>query len=206
MTRCAHIGCDLLPNAKGVWKTASPHTDSPRLEARRVGPRSANCRARGRTLVGGIDMADRTRGNHLGRTVDERFWEKVDVGHPLGCWEWTGYRRLGEHGMFNAKSGTSPVYAHRWAYEFLMGPIPDGLQLDHLCRNPPCVNPDHLEPVTARENTRRSESLVIRIWRSGTCNRGHPRTPEHLYIRPDNGYRMCRTCERERRMERARKP
>jgi len=91
------------------------------------------------------------------------FWSKVDreTGpvHPtLGrCWPWTGTKSNG-YGMFNA--GEWRIGAHRFSYRLLVGEIPDGLQLDHLCRNPCCVRPDHLDPVTAKENTRRA--LVYR--------------------------------------------
>lgn len=83
----------------------------------------------------------------------DRFWPKVDA--TSDCWLWTGHRDDDGYGKFTVVSGQSPMYAHRWSYEFLVGPIPAGLVLDHLCRNPPCTNPDHLEPVTNEENIRR---------------------------------------------------
>lgn len=88
------------------------------------------------------------------RPVAERFWEKVDK--TGSCWIWTAQlnRHRGGYGMFWDEK---PVWAHRWAYEALVGPIPDGLVLDHLCRTPACVNPTHLEPVTIEENVRRGE-------------------------------------------------
>lgn len=79
----------------------------------------------------------------------DRFWPRVDVGL---CWVWLGSHDRG-YGHFGVDGGY--VRAHRWAWEALVGPIPPGLVLDHLCRNPSCVNPDHLEPVTRAENTRR---------------------------------------------------
>jgi hypothetical protein len=85
------------------------------------------------------------------RTIEARFWEKVDKTDT--CWLWTGSSdRLG-YGRFS--TWPSVTLAHRFAYELLAGPIPDGLVIDHLCRTPSCVNPDHLEPVTQRENLRR---------------------------------------------------
>ena len=84
----------------------------------------------------------------------DRFWARVDVGL---CWEWTGSNDRG-YGMFRLDGRT--VRAHRWAWETLVGPIPRGLHLDHLCRNPPCVNPDHLEPVTQPENIRRGHAAL----------------------------------------------
>lgn len=90
------------------------------------------------------------------RSLAERLWEKVDVGHPLGCWMWTGGSHPLGYGVIRRggrEEGT--VGAHRAAYELLVGGCPDGFELDHLCCNPPCVNPDHLEPVTHAENARR---------------------------------------------------
>ena len=82
-----------------------------------------------------------------------RFWAKVRV-LDNGCWEWTGGQFPNGYGAFHiTHKGT--VYAHRWSYEHLVAPIPNGLQSDHLCRNRPCVNPAHIEPVTCAENLRR---------------------------------------------------
>ncbi len=86
------------------------------------------------------------------RPVADRFWEKVDATGD--CWEWLGSRHSKGYGWF--RMGSQMKKAHRVAWVLLIGPIPDGLTLDHLCLNPPCVNPDHLEPVTAAENTRRA--------------------------------------------------
>lgn len=90
-----------------------------------------------------------------GRPAVERFWEKVDRRGPADCWLWTATRTAKDgHGRFYPITGKG-VLAHRFAYELLVGPIPDGLVIDHLCRVRLCVNPAHLEPVTAEENTRR---------------------------------------------------
>lgn len=83
-------------------------------------------------------------------SVEERFWAKVDVGV---CWLWTGSTNGNSYGRFSLDGRMVP--AHRWAYEALVGPIPPGLQIDHLCRVPLCVNPDHLEPVSQADNKRR---------------------------------------------------
>jgi hypothetical protein len=82
----------------------------------------------------------------------DRFFESVDVGL---CWEWTGTVKPNGYANFQVPGRRSPANAHRWLWEQLVGPIAKGLDLDHLCRNRKCVNPDHLEPVTRRENLRR---------------------------------------------------
>jgi hypothetical protein len=84
-----------------------------------------------------------------------RFFANVRVAET-GCWEWTG-RTSRRYGVFfgTLNDGTRATGAHRFAVEWFVGPIPAGAQVDHLCCNPPCVNPAHLEPVTARENTQR---------------------------------------------------
>lgn len=118
----------------------------------------------------------------------EQFWTRVDASGD--CWEWTGRRRSG-YGVAELVGTTS---AHRVAYVLLVGPIPEGLQLDHLCRNRACVNPDHLEPVTNLVNSRRA------LWRHH-CRKGHPLTPENTYWRPTPrkglGPRQCAICHIE---------
>jgi len=80
-----------------------------------------------------------------------RFWSYVDASGP--CWEWTGATFREGYGMFQVDG--APVLTHRYVWELLVGPIPEGLEIDHLCRVRHCVNPDHLEPVTSAENSRR---------------------------------------------------
>lgn len=114
------------------------------------------------------------------------------------CWEWQASR--GSHGYGQIAYKGKPRLAHRLSYELLAGPIPAGLDIDHLCRNRGCVNPGHLEPVTRSVNLRRGESgeNVARIQRAKThCPRGHPYSGANLIIRPE-GWRACRTCVRER--------
>lgn len=126
----------------------------------------------------------------------DRFWAKVNK--TATCWLWTGALRGNGYGILRIGPATaSMMYAHRYSYELLVGPIPDGLQIDHLCRVRGCVNPAHLEPVTSRENNLRSESPSAKQWRAGVCGRGHPKTPENAYIRPDTGSRDCLACRRE---------
>lgn len=86
-------------------------------------------------------------------TVLERFWIKVQRDDE-GCWAWIGSRNGKGYALFEV-AGRGSKRAHRWAYEHFIGPIPDGLTIDHLCLNKSCVNPHHLEPVTNAENQRR---------------------------------------------------
>lgn len=116
------------------------------------------------------------------------FWRKVARGADNECWEWTASRRGGGYGQIHFRRINRP--AHRVAYELLVGPIPPGLTLDHLCRNRRCVNPAHLEPVTISENVRRAVG-------GGThCKRGHEFTPDNVLFIPDG--RKCKTCNRAR--------
>lgn len=127
--------------------------------------------------------------------LTERFLEKIDV--TPGCWLWTASKRPNGYGQF--KVGDSPVPAHRFSYEHYFGSIPEGLQLDHLCRVRSCVNPAHLEPVTQAENIRRGESPPARNARKTHCPQGHAYQGDNLII--DGGYRRCRTCKRKRDMQ-----
>lgn len=123
-----------------------------------------------------------------------RFSTRVAV-QPDGCWLWTGHLFKSGYGQFSI--GTRCVRAHRFAYELFLGPIPDGMQLDHLCRVRACVSPLHLEPVTARENTLRGDSPSSINARKTHCIHGHALTGANLHVRPD-GTRRCRTCAAER--------
>lgn len=123
----------------------------------------------------------------------DRFFAKVDVGL---CWEWTGCVTSNGYGQF--RDG-KVVLAHRWAYEHLVGPVPEGLELDHLCRVRHCVNPDHLEPVTRAENIRRGISRIAtaRYWTTVThCSKGHEFTHANTYINV-RGVRCCKICIRD---------
>lgn len=128
-------------------------------------------------------------------TLPARFWAKVDKSDPNGCWTWTA-ARLNGYGRF-ALIGASRL-AHRIAFEDARGPIPDGLTLDHLCRNRACVNPDHLEPTTARVNVLRGETVTAENAAKTHCKRGHPFDGANTY-RQRCGGRMCRSCERQRK-------
>lgn len=125
--------------------------------------------------------------------LDRCLREHAD--RPTDCWEYPGRRQRG-YGIVNRGRGNSPTLAHRAAYEMLRGPIAPGLHIDHLCRNPACVNPAHMEPVTQAENTRRGNSPSARRGRQTHCIRGHP-FDEANTRHVANG-RVCRTCTAER--------
>jgi len=132
--------------------------------------------------------------------IADRFWRLVDKTDS--CWNYTGAKWKG-YGQFSVqiKPGKwKTSKAHRVAYELLIGPIPEGLQLDHLCRNPACVNPDHLEPVTNRENGLRGTSFAARHAAKTHCDNGHEFTPENTMYKQVGPWthRECRPCYRAR--------
>jgi hypothetical protein len=120
-----------------------------------------------------------------------RFGDKVLIGD--GCWEWLGSHHERGYGTF--WNGEKNVKAHRWLYELLVGPIPEGFEPDHLCRNTACVRPSHLEPVTHVENVLRGEGACARNARKTHCKHGHEFTDENTG-RQTGGGRYCRTCMR----------
>ncbi len=124
--------------------------------------------------------------------VIERVMRRVDI-QPDECWLWTGYRDPKGYGRISAGPGSGLIRPHKVVYEFTRGPIPDGLQLDHLCRVRACVNPDHLEPVTAYENFLRGESACAVNARKTHCNHGHQLSGTNLHITPSGG-RRCKAC------------
>lgn len=123
---------------------------------------------------------------------DTRFWSKVDASGD--CWEWTASLTHDGYGRF--RLGTKTPVAHRVAWEMLVGPVPDGLTLDHLCRNRACVNPDHLEPVEPNINWQRGQTPSRRMARRTHCDRGHALSGENLRMRTDGG-RRCLVCWRD---------
>jgi len=126
--------------------------------------------------------------------LEQRFWSKVDFDGPTSelvggqCWLWTACTHRDGHGKFGV--GRQTVYAHRLAYEAIVGPITAGLVVDHLCRVPACVNPEHLEPVTNAENTLRGEAFSAQQARRTECPEGHPYNYENTYLW--RGHRRCR--------------
>ena len=145
-------------------------------------------------------------------TLEERFWSKVDRNGPapkdrpdLGaCWLWIGGDNGAGFGILGVGSRTDnsrrKIYAHRLSYELRNGEIPTKLELDHICRMPRCVNPDHLEPVTHKENVRRGLAMTVNGHRQKAkthCPKGHPYAGNNLKITSCGG-RYCWTCKKEK--------
>jgi hypothetical protein len=132
-----------------------------------------------------------------------RFWRSVDTNGPtptcrpdLGpCWQWKlkptiwGYGRI-----VVCATPRKAMQAHRFSFEMLIGPVPDGLELDHLCRNRMCVKPTHLEPVPPQVNKLRGESPTARNARKTHCKYGHDFSDPTVLILAANGKRKCRVC------------
>lgn len=124
--------------------------------------------------------------------LQERFWEKVNKTNS--CWEWTAFVDKAGYGRIQKGGRSDPVlYAHRLSYELHVGPIPEGMSIDHLCGNRICVNPDHLEAVTLSVNTQRANPVTTH------CKAGHERTPENTQYKSDGSLAFCKSCRRARR-------
>lgn len=136
---------------------------------------------------------DPLAGKPIFSSVAARFWTKVDrAGGPDSCWLWTASRVRG-YGNFSVRSH-SIIKAHRFAYELTVGPIAVGLEIDHLCHNPACVNPGHLEPVTPEENRRRANPGAYLAARTH-CPQGHPYDEANTYWSLHRIHRACRACQ-----------
>jgi len=145
---------------------------------------------------------------HPSRPAKERYWEKVNKNGPvperrpdLGpCWLWTAGLNGNGYGQFHdAKPPTESTLAHRRSYTRLVGPVPEGLELDHLCRVRHCVNPSHLEPVTGRTNKLRGNGYGARAARKTHCPQGHRLAGANLReYGLKRGFRLCRLCHRDR--------
>lgn len=119
-------------------------------------------------------------------TLPQRIVDKLIIGD---CWEWTGATTTGYGHISIGHAGDALV--HRYVYEALVGEIPEGLELDHLCQNPACCNPDHLEPVPKSENMRRGNKGRTRfVGRERVCKRGHV----GMYTQWADGKYRCRAC------------
>lgn len=138
---------------------------------------------------------------HAGIPEAERFWIKVEKTPT--CWSWLGGLNGTGYGVFACEprrenGRLSLVGAHRYAYQLLRGEIPEGLHLDHLCRNPACVNPDHLEVVTPQINTLRGIGPSANNHQKIRCKEGHFFDQVNTWVDPKTGHRYCRECSRRR--------
>lgn len=141
------------------------------------------------------------------QTAEERFW--LNVVKSDGCWTWRGSHSEG-YARFMVQGRT--VGAHVYSYTLLVGPVPAGLELDHVCRNRGCVNPKHLDPVTTLENIRRGQGVGAINARKTHCDNGHALVGRNVipqrgpYSKPN--HRRCRACKNEQakryRLERKR--
>lgn len=130
----------------------------------------------------------------------DRFAEKIALTES-GCIEWIGATNGVGYGMFFidwAGGRNLRQLAHRWSYEYHVGDIPHGLVIDHLCRNTMCCNPEHLEPVTQRENTHRGYSVSAIHAAKSECIHGHELSGSNLILRANGKWRDCRECKRQK--------
>jgi len=146
-------------------------------------------------------------------TLEERFWRFVSFRSTDGCWIWNGATDPHGYGRIMDSENRRTIQAHRLSYKLHISDIPVGLELDHLCRNPSCVNPLHLEAVSHKENCFRGVGVIgllkeakARVRRITHCPKGHEYINNNTYIR--NGHRYCRAClyikKTKRRAERRR--
>ena len=132
----------------------------------------------------------------------DRFFKKISVDWNTGCWEWTAGTSRG-YGTFwtgaSAADRNKFVGAHVFSYEYFTGkPVPKGMELDHLCRVPHCINPDHLEPVTHRINMLRGDGPPAANAVKTHCPNGHPLSGDNIY-KISRGDRVCKICNKARR-------
>jgi hypothetical protein len=136
-----------------------------------------------------------------GTRPEQRFWARTrrpeSETTPDQCWLYMGPQTKAGYGRITVDGVC--VFAHRYAYELLVGPIPEGKHIDHVkargCTHHNCVNPAHLEPVTRRENILRGDSPAAKNARKTHCPKGHAYDDQNTYVRAD-GERDCRTCKR----------
>ena len=126
------------------------------------------------------------------KSAEERFWERTKK--TPDCWHWTGAKNNWGYGSLGVNG--IAMGAHRFAYELLRGPIPQGLQIDHLCRTPSCVNPAHMEVVTEKENILRGISMPAINARKTHCKRGHPLEGDNVYVVKKPLGRGCKLCHK----------
>jgi hypothetical protein len=164
------------------------------------------------TMVGLYDALEGLRSEIIARLpslagLPSAIASKVRPNTITGCWEWIGARD--SRGYGNVKIDGRVMKAHRAVCEVVRGPILPGLECDHLCRVPWCVNPAHLEVVPHAENVRRGAARWVPGARQRTkrrCPRGHSYTRTNTYVHPRTGGRWCRQCNRERKRKTAHAP
>jgi hypothetical protein len=203
---CDEIRISELAKSLGVWST----TLTEKLSGTGIKPfkKSPNLDNAWYVLASDIPEVEKLVKEFFRKESSFSFRQKSPIEKILsqieknetGCWLWTGRVNNNGYGVISISSKEN--YTHRVSYTELKGPIPIGLFLDHLCRTPRCCNPDHLEPVTHKENMARGITA-----NKTHCVNGHPFTPENTYFRPDNGTRQCKACcsERDKRRKRGAK-
>lgn len=124
-------------------------------------------------------------------SINDRLRSNMQIDEKNGCWNWQ--RAINKGGYGTICYMANRWFVHRLCYEMFRGPIPEGYEVDHLCRNRRCLNPDHLEPVTKLENIRRGAAAVTH------CAKGHPYDEENTYLRSYRltNHRTCRACRRD---------
>lgn len=207
---CSIDGCDRAIRARGWcslhykrWRAHGTTDLIPKVRPPRVICRVEDCVGRG--SYKGWCVKHYQRWLRLGQT--DLPAKPSPIEHMLahvaitssGCWEWLGARSDTGYGHFRVDGREQ--YVHRLSYEHFIGPIPDGLTIDHVwargCVSRACCNPAHLEAVTYRVNVLRGNGMSARHARQIECVNGHPLSGSNLYI-PPRGGRMCRQCQRER--------
>lgn len=176
-----------------VWKRETG-TDLPtRARIKKQHARPRICSLCGASVARGMGLVHQSVAARVHQTA--RFWRFVRKGPD--CWEWLGKTYPTGYAQFNY--GAKSSYGHRFAYELGKGPIPDGLSIDHLCRNRGCVNPAHLEAVPLGVNVLRGFGRGALNARKTHCDNGHEFSAENTsYIHRSNGstHRKCKACQR----------
>lgn len=150
-----------------------------------------------------MNSVGRKSGGNRWKNVEpwDRILAKVEKNYHTGCWEWIGARNRNGYGMVYFHGRRRQAYHVTWELHHQRA-LPAGKEIDHLCSNPRCVNPLHLEPVTHRENLLRGNTTAARRSRQTHCKRGHEFTPQNTYISKRNE-RVCRKCRADRQFAKA---